>query len=169
MRACSRAVVFAIVMGGFGPACGDDASQPSESGDAGQDAGAGAEHRELRRVLSAWIDEWDRQKRMQCECLVEAGAYETIDVCFEFLRAGSTWLDCVSTVLADRDSPETRERGRCVLAQLEARNECFEATQCGSEERSECERIALECAKVDPELTVLISEQCPDTTILPRL
>jgi hypothetical protein len=153
-------------------ACGDDDGQSKQAhaeADAGRDAAADVEHGELERILGDWIAEWDRQMSTQCECLVESGAYERMDECVAYLRSGAGWLDCVSDALADRDSEATRATGRCVLAQLRSRNECLETTECGTEARGQCSDLTIACAVVDPAVTVLISEQCPDTAILPRL
>lgn len=134
-----------------------DASARADAADGGLDA-----------LLSQWIDEWDRQMTTQCSCLVESGAYESRDECFEYLRSGSDWLECLSSALAERESPETVATGRCVLDQIRMRNECLESTACGTEAHAQCSVLMLECAAVDPALTVIISESCPDTTILPR-
>lgn len=157
--------------------CGDDAGAPSpRHEDVGADAAAHDadrddhhDHAELKALLSDWIHEWDRQMTTQCACLVESGAYKTQAECFDYLRAGASWLSCVSTVLADRDSPETRHKGECLVEQQQMRNACLDATECGSEARGDCSTIQVECAAIDPALTVLVSEQCPDTAILPRL
>ena len=126
----------ALWLVGFGLACGDD--QPSQADSAERDAGddAAAASGRLEKLLSQWIDEWDRQMTTQCACLVESGAYKSQDECFEFLRSGSDWLQCISSALADSNSPETLATGKCVLDQIRLRNECLESTTCGSEDRA---------------------------------
>jgi hypothetical protein len=160
------------LVAGLVAGCGDDAQEGhAEPADAGMDgvAATARDMKELEEIVAQGFHEFDRGNMVECTCLAEMGAYGSPEECFELLRSGPDWVSCASMAVADLNSPELRARGRCFAEQLKARNECYEATACDSPERTACDAIKLDCASYDISITVIISEQCPDTTILARL
>jgi hypothetical protein len=133
------------------------------------DAGASGEMMKLEAVISQEFAEFDRGNLLKCACAADMGAYKSTEECFDLVKSGPDWVSCASKALAEMNSPELRTKGRCLIEELKARNDCVAATACGSTEQNACAEIMLDCASIDPAITVLISVQCPDTTILARL
>jgi hypothetical protein len=166
-------VRVAIVLAVFVWACGDDDpdSRPHVHRDAGValDASLDAAHVELEKIVAKAFDEYDRQVVANCACLAEAGAYSSAQECIGLIHSAPTWVSCATGAVAEYDSPELREHARCLLEQQKARADCLATTSCASEEHSACFEIIAECAALDPAFTLIISQECPDTTILARL
>lgn len=110
-----------------------------------------------------------RRSMLNCTWLAEIGAYKSTDKYFKLLMSGPDWVSCSAQAIAQYNSPELRDKAGCVADQYNQRNDCLESTACGSQERSDCDAISLPCAGIDPMMTLIISQQRPDTTILARL
>ena len=123
----------------------------------------------FEQLIAETYAQWDRGHMATCVCAAEIGAYKSAEECFELLRSGPDWASCSAMAVADLNSPELRERTRCLTKLWGARNDCYDNTACGTDERAACESIMLECAVFDASITLTISQKCPDTTILARL
>jgi hypothetical protein len=172
MRILGASFVVVLVWG-----CGgNDAPRPADkhdkvARDAGTDGATATtdDMTQLETVLAGAFDQFDRGNKAKCVCAAEMGAYGSTEECFELVMSGPDWVSCSAHALADMNTPELRERGRCYTKLLSDRADCDEATTCGSPENQACGAITSECAVLDAPTTVLISQQCPDTTILARL
>ena len=148
-------------------ACSCSQSEDRRTAVDGEDAEP--RHAALEQLVAKAFGEYDRQVEINCACFAEMGAYPSAEKCIELTHSRPDWVGCATRAVAHHDSAEFRQRARCYLEQQTARSECLESTSCGSDERVACAEIQRDCTPLETELTLLISVECPDTSILPRL
>jgi hypothetical protein len=186
MRICVVVSLLGISVLG----CGDDDGRPRatahdagpvvDAPDSRQDASTvdaasvdesseSSDMRALEEIITTLYAAYDRRSMLSCKCLAEMGAYKSTDECFKLLMSGPDWVSCSAKAVAQYNSPELLDKAKCVADQYNQRNDCLESTACGSQEQTDCDKIMLPCAGLDPMITLVISQQCPDTTILARL
>lgn len=164
MRGLGTAVL--IVALASTSACGYEEHRADHAGAGVESDADGGGHSELKALLSTWFDERTREIITHCECLDESGANPTTaqsDCSYTPSETETRFLECFSNVFADHDSPELREKSRCMIEQLQLRNACLDENECGSLAWGQCSAIQVSCATFDRAFTAIVAEQCPGT------
>ncbi|HKP55282.1 MAG TPA: hypothetical protein VJV78_01100 [Polyangiales bacterium] len=126
--------------------------------------------RERVRIIGAVVDQHDRAVTTNCPCLVEMGAYPSLEECTMWQMSGPDWTGCASAVLAKHDSAKNREVVRCYSERLEKYTDCIAMTACDVDARLDCDTNPLGCiVEGAPELGLTLAMECPDISLLPRV
>jgi hypothetical protein len=165
--ACSDKSDAAGNKGGRDAAVQDAATQDA----AVQDAAAQIDTEpDLKMVLSAAIDGWNREVSIICPCRAEQQAFASEEECVEKLMERDTLLDCAFKVLEPDDSPELREVLSCATRERKPRTDCLEASSCATEDMNKCYELTTtsECPLLDPQIATRVLYACPDAMLLGR-
>jgi hypothetical protein len=99
---------------------------------------------------------------------VEAGAFESIEVCIAKTGYDTGLIDCLSAAAVPLDSPELREQLACEAQGAKERNHCLESASCAVIATTSCNEPALGCPMFDPQVATQLLQACPGASVLGR-